>query len=147
MKKTIDIYENESKNKDRIREYVKKNEFIQAFNLALNITKIDDIYFVIKKYNYFIENNNSCKYELSSELLSKILKSICSDINLCDNLNDFFIFIKNNIFEKNIRIDKDSSKLLYDILLNLYKNRTKNFLSESIIENIKYLIEYLKKNK
>ena len=143
LKKTIYIYENESKNKDKIKEYVKENEFIKAFNLALNINKIDDIYFVIKKYNYF-NDNKKYKYDLGSELLTKIIKYISIDINSCDNLNDIFKFIINNIVEKKIKIGKDSSKLLFDNLINLYKNRKKNVLSELDIENIKYLIEYFK---
>ena len=143
LQKTIYIYENESKIKEKIKEYMKENDFIQAFNLALNINKIDDIYYVLKKYNYFNENKK-IKYELSSELLAKIIKGICITINSCDNLNDFLTFIKNNIVEKKIQIEDDTCKLLYDNLINIYKNRTKNSLSELDIENIKLLIEYFK---
>ena len=143
LTKTIYIYENESKNKDKIKEYVKENDFIKAFNLALNINKIDDIYFVIQKYNYF-NDNKKYKYDLGSELLTKIIKSISIDFNSCDNLNDIFKFIINNIVETKIIIGKDTSKLLFDNLINLYRNIKKNVLSELDIENIKYLIEYFK---
>ena len=146
LEKTLYIYEEKQKNNLKIKELVKNKEFINAFYLAINLNYANEIYYIIKTYNFYCnENENEMKnYKLNSEILSKIIDIICNDINFCENLNSIIFFIKNNICENKIKIKNDSSKLLYSTLLNLYNKKNEFFLSELDINNIKYLIDYFK---
>ena len=115
--------------------------------MALNLENIEDIYYIIKEYNLYINEHKINNSELNSGLLIRIINIICKHINSFDNLNVIILFIIYNIVEKKIKIKKDTCKLLYDTLIYLYNNRNKSFLSEIDIDNIKYLIEYYKLKK
>ena len=143
LEKTICDYENDSKNKEKLKEFVKNNQFIEAFNYSINSKKVNNVYYVIKKYNSYEnqeKNENKCK--LNSEILTKIINILCQNIYSCENLNIVFTFIINNIYEKKIKIENDTCKLFHGILKELYDKRKNLCLSDLDIDNIKCLIDY-----
>ena len=77
LQKTIYDYENESKNKEKIKDFLKNNEFINAFNFAINTNKVNNIYYVLKKYNLYTNQNVDNKCQLTSEILTKIINILC----------------------------------------------------------------------
>jgi hypothetical protein len=144
LQKTIYDYENESKNKEKIRELVKNKQFIKAFDLSINLNKVNNIYYIIKKYIAYINENKNNKYELNHELLSKIIAIIGKDNKFYENLNIIIPFFINNISQKEKKIDTDLCKLIYNCFLNAYNNRKELCLSELEADNIKQLINYFK---
>ena len=144
LQKTIYDYESESKNKKKIRELVKNKEFIKAFDFSINLDKANNIYYILKKYNCYMNENNNNKCELNDELLSKIINIISKDENFFENISIIISFCINNISKKKIKIEYDTNKLLYNKLLNSFNQRKELGLSELDIDNIKYLINYFK---
>ena len=146
LEKTIYIYKNKQKNNEKIKELIKNKKFIDAFNLAINLNQINEIYYIIKAYNFYYDEDkiNNCK--LQSELLSKIIDIIFNDIISFENISIVLSFIKNNIIDQKIKIKKQSSILLYNTLVNLYNKKNEFFFSLLDIDNIKCLIDYFNNN-
>ena len=143
LQKTIYDYESESKNREKIKDFVKNKEFINAFNLAIKSNKVNNIYYVLKKYNLYTNENIENKCQLTSEILSEIINILSKNIYLCDNLSNVITFIKYNIFEKKIIIDYRTSKLLEGVLMELFNKRKDLYISESDANNIKCLLDYI----
>ena len=143
LQKIIYGYENESKNREIIKDFVKSKEFINAFNLAIKSNKVNNIYYVLKKYNLYINENIENKCLLTSEILSEIINILSKNIYLFDNLSYVITFIKYNIFEKKIKIDYHTSKLLEGVLIELFNKRKDLYISESDVNNIKCLLDYI----
>ena len=143
LQKTIYDYESESKNREKIKDFVKSKEFIKAFNLAIKSNKVNNIYYVLKKYNLYTNENIENKCQLTSEILSDIINILSKNIYLCDNLSYVITFIKYNIFEKKIKIDFHTSKLLEGVLIELFNKRKALYISESDVNNIKCLLDYI----
>ena len=139
LQKTIIIYD-----KEKIKEFIKEKDFNNAFNLALKLDNIEEIYYILKEYNRYINENKINKSELNSDLLAKIINFLCKNINSFKNLNVVILFILYNIAEKKREISEDSCILINDTLIYLCNNRKKFFLSKLDINNIKYLIDYFK---
>ena len=144
LQKTIYDYESESKNREKIKDFVKNKEFINAFNLAIKSNKVNNIYYVLKKYNLYTNENIEHKCQLTSEILSEIINILSKNIYLCDNLSYVITFIKYNIFEKKIIIDYHTSKLLESVLIELFSKRKVLHISESDSNNIKCLLDYIR---
>ena len=143
LQKTIYDYESESKNREKIKDFVKNKEFINAFNLAIKSNKVNNIYYVLKKYNLYTNENIENKCQLTTEILSEIINILSKNIYLCDNLSNVITFIKYNIFEKKIIIDYSTSKLLEGVLMELFNKRKDLYISESDANNIKCLLDYI----
>ena len=143
LQKTIYDYESESKNREKIKDFVKNKEFINAFNLAIKTKKVNNIYYVLKKYNLYTNENIENKCQLTSEILTKIINILCQNIFLFDNLSYVISFIKYNIFEKKIIIDYHTSKLLEGVLIEVFNKRKDLYISESDVNNIKCLLDFI----
>lgn len=139
LQKTIIMHD-----KEKIKEFIKEKDFSNAFNLALKLDIVEEIYYILKEYNTYINENKINKSELNSDLLDKIINFLCNNINSFKNINVVIFFILYNIAEKKRKISEDSCKLIYETLIYLYNNRKKSFLSKLDINNIKYLIDYFK---
>ena len=112
LRTTLGNFEESTKQKEKLNNYVKKNNFIEAFKTAVEIGNIQDIYYVIKKYQVTLE-----KDDIPSDVLANIMKILCEDILSCENLRLTIIFIINNICDKNIKI---YNKL--ELLFRIHKN-------------------------
>ena len=95
LKTTLGNFEETTKQKEKLNNCVKNKDFAQAFETAVEIGNIQDVYYVIKKYQLFSEQE-----EIPSKTLDGIMKILCEDILSCENLRLITMFIIKNICEK-----------------------------------------------
>ena len=81
LKTTLGNFEESNKQKEKLNNHVKNKEFIQAFETAVEIGNIQDIYYVIKKFQLSSEQE-----DIPANVLGGIMKILCEDILSCENL-------------------------------------------------------------
>ena len=140
LKISLDNYEEKEKNKKNLIILVKNKNFEKAFETAINIGNIQEINYVIK--NYLL--NNKERINLSKNILADIIRILCKDILLCENLRLITNFILKNICEKNIVFDKELNKIIYDVFLELYDKRKELCLLNKDINNILKITNFFK---
>lgn len=139
LKTTLYNFEESEKIKKDLMSSVKNKNFTKAFHLAINIGNIQEVYYVIK--NYIL---NKDEIILSSKTLSNIMKILCKDILLCENLRLIAVFIINNIVNKNILFDKDLNLEIYNTFLELYNQRKELCFLKKDVTNILKIINFFK---
>ena len=141
LRTTLGNFEESTKQKEKLNNYVKNNNFIEAFKTAVEIGNIQDIYYVIKKYQVTLE-----KDDIPSDVLANIMKILCEDILSCENLRLTTIFIINNICDKNIKFDKSINKEIFNAFNDLYNKRKELWLLKKDITNILKIANYFNTN-
>ena len=142
LKATLGNFEESTKQKEKLTIFVKNNNYIQAFQIAVEMGNIQDIYYVIKKYQLSLE-----KEDIPIDLLGNIMKILCEDILSCENLRLITIFIINNICDKNIIFDNALNKEIFSVFIDLYNKRKELCLMKKDITNILKIANYFSINK
>ena len=140
LKISLNNFEEIEKNKKNLIFLVKNKNFEKAFETAINIGNIQEIYYVIK--NYLLNNNKGII--LSNKILAKIMEILCKDILLCESLGLIIMFIIKNICEKNIYFNKQLNKVVYDVFSELYNKRKELCLLKKDINYILKITNYFK---
>ena len=140
LKISLNNFEEIEKNKKNLIFLVKNKNFEKAFETAINIGNIQEIYYVIK--NYLLNNNKGIN--LSNKILAKIMEILCKDILLCESLGLIIMFIIKNICEKNIYFNKQLNKVVYDVFSELYNKRKELCLLKKDINYILKITNYFK---
>ena len=140
LKTTLGNFEESTKQKEKLNNHVKNKEFIQAFETAVDIGNIQDIYYVIKKFQL-----NSEQEDIPANVLGGIMKILCEDILSCENLRLITMFILKNICDKKIIFDKDLNKEINSVFFDLYNKRKELCLMKSDITNILKIGNYFSK--
>ena len=104
LQKTIIKYD-----KEKIKDFIKEKDFNKAFNLALKLDNVQDMYYILKEYNLFTNENKINKFELNIDLLDKIINFLCRNIYSFKNLNVVFLFILQYLFIILIQISRKLS--------------------------------------
>ena len=141
LKTTLGNYEESTKQKEKLNNHVKNKDFIQAFETAVEIGNIQDIYYVIKKYQLSSEHE-----DIPVNVLEGIMKILCEDILSCENLRLITMFILKNICDKKIIFDKDLSKEINNVFFDLYNKRKELCLMNSDITNILKIGNYFSRS-
>ena len=97
----------------------KTNNFENAFETAINIENIPELYLAIKNYYLWHKGGKN----LSKNILEKIMRILCKGITSCENLVIVAKFIIRNICEKNIYFDKELNQTIYESFLELFNNK------------------------
>ena len=140
LKLTLNNYEQIEKDKKDLINSIKNKNFQKAFELAVNIGNINEVNYVIK--NYLL--NNKKGIILTNTVIADVMRILCKDILLCDNLRLIVMFIIKNICEKKTSFDKELNKVIYDVFLELYKQRKELCLFQQDINSILKIINYFK---
>ena len=140
LKTTLGNFEESTKQKEKLNNHVKNKEFIQAFETAVEIGNIQDIYYVIKKFQLASEQE-----DIPANVLGDIMKILCEDILSCENLRLITMFILKNICDKKIMFDKDLNKEINNVFFDLYNKRKELCLMKSDITNILKIGNYFSK--
>ena len=131
LKTTLGNFEESNKQKEKLNKHVKNKDFTQAFETAVEIGSIQDIYYVIKKFQLSSEQE-----DIPANVLGGIMKILCEDILSCENLRLITMFILKNICDKKITFDKDLNKEINNVFFDLYNKRKELCLMKSDITNI-----------
>ena len=137
LRTTLTNFEEITKKKEKLNNEVKNKNYIQAFKTAVEIGNIQDIYYVIKKYQLSSEEN-----DIPSNLLGDIMKILCEDILSCENLRLINMFIITNICDKNIILGKNLNKDIYNVFIDLYNKRKELCFMKKDIANILKIANY-----
>ena len=140
LKTTLGNFEESTKQKEKLNNHVKNKEFIQAFETSVEIGNIQDIYYVIKKFQLASEQE-----DIPANVLGDIMKILCEDILSCENLRLITMFILKNICDKKIMFDKDLNKEINNVFFDLYNKRKELCLMKSDITNILKIGNYFSK--
>ena len=140
LKLSLNNYEEIEKNKKNLIILVKNKEFQKAFETAVNIGSIQEINYVIK--NYLL--NNVEGFNITKNILADVIRILCKDILLCENLRLITMFILKNICEKNILFDKDLNKVIFDVFSELYNKRKELCLLNKDVNNILKIANFFK---
>ena len=140
LKTTLGNFEESTKQKEKLNNHVKNKEFTQAFETAVEIGNIQDIYYVIKKFQLTSEQE-----DIPANVLGNIMKILCEDILSCENLRLITMFILKNICDKKILFDKDLNKEINNVFFDLYNKRKELCLMKSDITNILKIGNYFSK--
>ena len=140
LKTTLGNFEESTKQKEKLNNHIKNKEFIQAFETAVDIGNIQDIYYVIKKFQLTSEQE-----DIPADVLGGIMKILCEDILSCENLRLITMFILKNICDKKIIFDKDLNKEINSVFFDLYNKRKELCLMKSDITNILKIGNYFSK--
>ena len=128
LKTTLGNFEEISKKKENLNNEIRNNNYIKAFQIAVELGKIQDIYYVIKKYQLYSEQE-----DIPSDVLGRIMKILCEDILSCENLRLINMFIIKNICDKNIIFKNELNKEIANVFLDLYnKKKELCFLKKDI---------------
>ena len=79
---------------------------------------------------------------LRSDILADIMRILCNDILLCENLRLITTFILENICDKKIIFDEDLKKIINDVFKELYNKRKELCFFKKDITNILKILEY-----
>ena len=139
LKTSLYNFEEIENNKKKLIYSVKHKNFEQAFEIAVNIGNIQEIFYVIK---YYLLNKD--EINISKNILANIIGIICKDILLCENLRLICVFILKKICEKNIIFDKELNKEIYDSFLEIYDKRKELCLLKKDISNLLKIVNYFK---
>ena len=142
LKTTLGSFEETTKQKDKLYNEVKNGNYSQAFETAIEIGNIQDIYYVIKKYQLSSENKN-----IPVDVLGGIMKILCEDILSCENLRLIQIFIIKNICDKNIVFEKELNKEIYNVFSDLYNKKKELCFMKKDITNILKISNYFSISK
>ena len=137
LKKTLGNFEENAKKKEKLNNEVKNKNFNQAFETAVDLGNIQDIYYVIKKYQLL-----TVREDIPSNLLGNIMKILCEDILSCENLRLVINFILSNICDKNIIFDKILNNEISNVFNDLYNQRIELCLMKKDISNIVKIANY-----
>ena len=140
LKTTLGNFEESSKQKEKLNNQVKNKNFIQAFETAVEIGNIQDIYYVIKKYQLFSEQE-----EIPPKILGGIMRILCQDILSCENLRLITTFIIKNICEKKILFEKDLNNEIFSVFMDLFNKRKELCLMKLDVTNILMVANYFSK--
>ena len=141
LKTTLGNFEESTKQKEKLNNYVKNKDFTKAFETAIEIGNIQDIYYVIKKFQLSSEQE-----DIPANVLGGIMKILCEDILSCENLRLITMFILKNICDKKIVFDKDLNKEINNVFFDLYNKRKELCLMKSDITNILKIGNYFSSN-
>ena len=141
LKTTLGNFEESTKQKEKLNNYVKSKDFIHAFETAVEIGSIQDIYYVIKKFQLSSEQE-----DIPSNVLGGVMKILCEDILSCENLRLITMFILKNICDKKVIFDKDISKEINNVFFDLYNKRKELCLMKSDITNILKICNYFSRS-
>ena len=132
--------------KNEIREFIKNENYIKAFELACNEKNIQELYYIIRHYqlNCYSSSNYDKynQYNLNNELLENILIVLSEDLLECENLLVITNFIIKNILEKKREINKYVGTKFGNAFNELYFKRMELGLSKEEIENIYQIVNY-----
>ena len=137
LKASLSNYQKKEKNKTKLIYLVKNNNFEEAFEIAVNIQEVN---YVIK--NYIL--NNKKEIILSNKILGNVMRILCKDILLCDNLRLIIMFIIKNVCEKKCRFDRGLNKEIYETFFELYNKRKELCLLKKDINSILKIVDYFK---
>ena len=142
----IEILRDKKNIKNEIREFIKSENYIKAFELACNEKNIQELYYIIRHYqlNCYSSSNYDKynQYNLNNELLENILIVLSEDLLECENLLVIINFIIKNICEIKREINKDAGKKFGNAFNELYFKRMELGLSKEEIENIYQIVNY-----
>ena len=122
---------------------IKNNDFSGAFETALNIGNIQEIYYVIKKYQLKKENDTEINYNI----LKGVISILCTDILSCENLRLVMTFIVRNILDKKIVFDKETNTKICKVFNDLYSKRVELCFTKVDLTNILKICNYFAKFK
>jgi hypothetical protein len=137
LKTTLGNFEEQTKKKEKLINQVKNKNYIQAFETAVDLGNIQDIYYVIKKYQLLSE-----KDDIPANVLGDVMKILCEDILSCENLRLIIMFIITNICDKNIIFDEMLNKEIFNVFNDLYNKREELCLMNKDISNIIKITNY-----
>ena len=140
LRSTLGNFEENTKKKEKLNNQVKNKNFIQAFKTAVEIGNIQDIYYVIKKYQLSSEQK-----EIPSFLLGEIMRILCEDILSCENLRLITMFIITNICDKKKIFKKKLNKEIHNVFIDLYNKRKELCLMKKDAANILKISNYFQK--
>ena len=141
LKSSLYNFEEIENNKKKLIHSVKDKNFEQAFDIAVKIGNIQEIYYVIK--NYLL---NKDEINISKNILANVMRILCKDILLCENLRLICVFIIKNIVEKHIIFDKELNNEIHDSFLEIYDTRKELCLLKKDINNILKIVDYFKED-
>ena len=142
LKTTLGNFEEKAKKKEKLNNEIKNNNHIKGFEIAIELGNIQDIYYVIKKYQL-----SSIQEDIPPEVLAKIMKILCKDILSCENLRLINMFIIKNICDKGVLFAKDLNKKIFDIFMDLYNKKNELYFMEKDINDIIQIVNYFSISK
>ena len=137
LKSTLGNFEETNKKKEKLIQEIKNNNYGKAFEIAVDIGNIQDIYYVIKKYQL-----SSIEEDIPAIALGGALKILCEDILSCENIRLVTVFIISSICDKNIKFENDLNRKIYNTFVDLYNKRKELCLMKKDISNILKIINY-----
>ena len=137
LKTTLGNFEEITKKKEKLNNEIKNKNYIEGFKTAIEIGNIQDIYYVIKKYQL-----SSIQEQIPQNILAGVMKILCEDILSCENLRLITIFIINNICNNNIKFEKLLNKEIFSIFIDLYNKRKELCFMKKDINNILKIANY-----
>ena len=118
---------------------IKSRNFEQAFEIAVNIGNIQEVYYVIKHYQLYKGQN---MINIKNDILADIMRILCNDILMCENLRLIINFILENIIDKEIIFEEDLRKVIYDAFKEIYNKRKELCFLKKDVLNILKIVEY-----
>ena len=142
LKNTIGNFEETNKRKEKLNQEIKNNNYVNAFKIAVEIGNIQDIYYVIKKYQL-----SSIEENIPQIVLGEALKILCEDILSCENIRLVSVFIIRSVCNKNIKFENNLNKNIFNTFVDLYNKRKELCLMKIDINNIIKIINYFSISK
>ena len=139
LKISLYNFEENAKQKEKLNMTIKSRNFEQAFEIAINIGNIQEVYYVIKHYQLYKGQN---MINIKNDILADIMRILCNDILMCENLRLIINFILENIIDKEIIFEEDLKKVIYDAFKELYNKRKELCFLKKDVLNILKIVEY-----
>ncbi len=142
LKTTLGNFEEINKKKENLNNEIRNNNYIKAFQIAVELGKIQDIYYVIKKYQL-----SSIEENIPQIVLGEALKILCEDILSCENIRLVSVFIIRSVCNKNIKFENNLNKNIFNTFVDLYNKKKELCLMKIDINNILKIINYFSISK
>ena len=148
LKENVKIWRNKyeeieknEENKKTLNDSLKTKDYEKAFETAIKIGSIENIFNVLKIYHF---KYNKEKKDLSKNILANLMSILCEDILSCEKPELIVKFILRHICKKDISFDKGLNKVIYDAFYNLSTNGKELSILNIKEEDILQIVEFFK---
>ena len=146
LEKTLSEFNENTNKNNEIQLCIKSENYIEAFKIAVDTKNLQNVLYVLKKYQIYLGDNkvneDKIAIELKKELLAEIIEILFEDILMCDNLKLINMFIMKNVCDKKIEFEKPLKDKIINVYKDLYNKRSALCFSQEDIIEIYEIINY-----
>ena len=146
LEKSLTKFNKNANKNNEINLCIKSENFDEAFKIAINTKNLQNVLYVLKKYQIYLSDNkakeNKKIKQLKNEVLAEIIDILFEDILMCGNLKLINMFIKENVCSKKIKFEKPLKNKIINAYKYLYDNKSVLCFSQKDALEICDIINY-----